>query len=98
MELNPTIAKWPLIHIGQKIVVPAPAPASSSPAAQDDQSATNDLPGNTTEVTLAPGDSLNELARRFNTTVERLKELNPQISNWARIQPGQKVLVPSPAG
>jgi LysM repeat protein len=56
------------------------------------------MSGNTTEVTLAPGDSLNELARRFNTTAERLKELNPQISNWARVQPGQKVVVPGPAG
>jgi len=98
MELNPGITRWPLIQIGQKIVVPSPSasptpvPAPPAPSAQGDQS-----PANTTEVTVGPGDSLNELARRFNTTAERLKELNPRM-NWPRIQSGQKVLVPTRAG
>lgn len=102
-ELNPGITKWNLIQSGQKIVVPSPsatpsstpALASSSPPA--DQSPANNFAGNTIEVTLGPGDSLNQLARRFNTTADRLKELNPQITNWMRVQTGQKVIVPTPA-
>ena len=105
MELNPSITQWPLIRIGQKIVVPAPptiptptptpASATSSVSTQANQSSANE--SNTTEVTVGPGDSLNELARRFNTTAERLKQLNPGM-NWPRIQTGQKVLVPTSAG
>jgi LysM repeat protein len=99
MELNPSINRWPSIKIGQKIFVPAgdsttattlPAPAAQSTDTQ--------FPANTTEVTIGPGDSLNQLARRFNTTADRIKELNPNITNWLRIQRGQKVLVPAPAG
>lgn len=103
MELNPSITRWPLIGIGQKIVVPAPTatptPAALSPAVSPsaDKSPAKESPANTTEITVGPGDSLNELARRFNTTAERLKELNPHM-NWPRIQTGQKVLVPTPAG
>jgi LysM repeat protein len=106
MELNPGITRWPLIRIGQKIVVPSspatptsapvssglPTPADQSPAGESGASGAS-----TTEVTVGAGDSLNELARRFNTTAERLKELNPRM-NWPRIQRGQKVLVPTPPG
>jgi LysM repeat protein len=98
ISLNPGIERWELIQIGQKIFVPsdtaAPVSASSPSSAQ---SASISPPTGITEVTVGPGDSLNELARRFNTTAARLKELNPQM-NWPRIQTGQKVIVPAPAG
>ena len=105
MSLNPGIKRWELIQIGQKIFVPSespqpsesPEPVSPTSSAPPDQSAFNSPPAGTTEVTVGPGDSLNELARRFNTTAARLKELNPQM-NWPRIQTGQKVMVPAPAG
>jgi LysM repeat protein len=57
----------------------------------------NTSPASTAEITVGPGDSLNELARRFNTTAGRLKELNPTF-NWPRIQAGQQVIIPAPAG
>ena len=97
-SLNPEIERWELIQIGQKIFVPAESAApvsASSPLST--QSASISPPTGITEVTVGPGDSLNELARRFNTTAARLKELNPQM-NWLRIQTGQKVMVPAPAG
>ena len=99
MSLNPGIKRWELIHVGQRIFVPSESPAPVSPAASPPpaQSASSSAPAGTTEVTVGPGDSLNELARRFNTTAARLKELNPQM-NWPRIQTGQKVMVPVPAG
>jgi LysM repeat protein len=98
-ELNPTITRWPMIQIGQKIVVPA-ATAAATPSAspQTNQTSTSSVP-DTIEVTVVPGDSINRFAQRYKTTPERLKELNPQITNWPTIQSGQKVLVPaSPAG
>jgi LysM repeat protein len=97
MELNPTVTKWPSIRIGQRIVVPAAAPtatATTTPPPQSSPSPATPVSSNTTEVTVGPGDSLNELARRFNTTAAKLKELNPQM-NWPRIQTGQKVIVPA---
>lgn len=95
MEMNPTVTKWPSIRIGQKIVVPAAAPtAVTTPPPQSNPPPATPVSSNTTEVTVGPGDSLNELARRFNTTAAKLKELNPQM-NWPRIQTGQKVIVPA---
>ncbi|HEV7745165.1 MAG TPA: LysM peptidoglycan-binding domain-containing protein [Pyrinomonadaceae bacterium] len=113
MELNPTISRWPAIRIGQKIFVPSsssaasiPAPPSPSPtpaappsaaSEQAAQPAAEQAIAETTRVTVGPGDSLNKIARRYNTTAEQLKRLNP-LTNWPRIQSGQKVLVPAPAG
>jgi len=71
------------------------SPADASPA---DTAPAKTTPANTTEVTVGPGDSLNRLARRSNTTPERLKELNPKITNWLRLQMRQKVIVPTRAG
>lgn len=74
------------------------APVSqTSQTSQTNQSSANTSAGDTIEVTLGPGDSLNQIARRFNTTVDRLIELNPQITNWRRVQIGQKIIVPPPA-
>jgi LysM repeat protein len=75
----------------------SPSTESSPVAAPANQPSPGESTANTTVITVAPGDSLNELARRFNTTAQRLKELNPQM-NWPRIQTGQKVIVPTPAG
>ncbi len=97
-ELNPTVTRWSSIRTGQKIFVPGTVPtATTSLTPQPTPSPVNPSPNpaNTTLITVGPGDSLNELARRFNTTAQRLKELNPQM-NWPRIQAGQKVIVPTP--
>jgi LysM repeat protein/uncharacterized protein YoxC len=104
MSLNPTIARWPAIRIGQKIIVPAPpgitpvtapAPTESPVSSPPPQNRTLNSP-NTIEVTVVPGDSLNRLSSKYKATPDRLRELNPQVSNWATILPGQKILVPAP--
>lgn len=95
MELNPTITRWPAIRTGQRIVVPSAA-AVPSPSPQAVQQPTNSAVPNTIEVTVAPGDSINRFALRYGTTPDRIKELNPQITNWASIHVGQKVLLPAP--
>ena len=81
----------------------SPAQANQTPAAPVGNGVTNAVPGTsptsaTTEAIVGPGDSLNELSRRYNTTPQRLKELNPQITRWPTIHAGQKVIVPATAG
>ncbi len=111
MTLNPTIKRWSVVRIGQKIVVPAttappvttPATVVSAPPAAPgtppaDQVAIQTAPANTTEVVVGPGDSLNRLAARYKVTPQQLRELNPNITNWALITAGQKVLVPAQPG
>ena len=92
MDLNPTVTKWGAIQVGQKILVPATPAAVTSP---ETASATSVAPG-TVEVVVGPGDSINRFAQRYGTTPERIRELNPQITNWSSIRTGQKVLLPSP--
>jgi LysM repeat protein/uncharacterized protein YoxC len=104
MALNPSIRRWSTIRMGQRIKVPgsvtAPETASTtaaspvaSPPAQNQ--ALSSSP-NTTEITVVAGDSLNRLSSKYNVTPDRLRELNPQVTNWATILPGQKIVVPAP--
>ncbi len=44
------------------------------------------------------GDTLAKIARRFNTSVRRLLELNPRITNANRIYPGQRINLPPQGG
>jgi LysM repeat protein len=92
MDLNPTIQRWTTIQPGQKILIPAAPIVSPSPSPETTTSA---APG-TIEVIVGPGDSINRFAQRFGTTPARIRELNPQVTNWANIQTGQKLLMPTP--
>jgi LysM repeat protein len=91
MELNPTVTRWGALQADQKILVPATAVALTSPP-----TAATNIAGGTIEVIVGPGDSLNKFAQRYGTTPARIRELNPQITNWPSIQIGQKVLMPTP--
>ena len=92
MDLNPTVQRWETIQPGQKIFVPATQPVTASPAPT-----TGVVPG-TVEVIVGPGDSINRFAQRYATTPARIRELNPQITNWASIRTGQKVILPTSPG
>jgi LysM repeat protein len=97
ISLNPKITRWSLVKPGQRVVVPAGLVNSRTVSRQPEQSASK-RPSKTatTKVTVEAGDTLNKLANRHNLSPSRLKELNPQITNWSRLQAGQKVLVPTP--
>ncbi|MBC8029800.1 MAG: LysM peptidoglycan-binding domain-containing protein [Pyrinomonadaceae bacterium] len=102
-ELNPTITRWTTIQSGQRINVPTATPAATaasptpSPAAiQPTAQLTPGSSAATIEVVVGPGDSINRFAQRYNATPAQLRELNPQITNWAKIRTGQKVVVPIP--
>ena len=97
IALNPKITRWSLVKAGQKVVVPAGSANSRAVSQQPDQSSGRKPSKTATrQVTVEAGDTLDRLAKRNKLSPSRLKELNPQITNWSRIQAGQKVLVPTP--
>ncbi|MDD3885301.1 MAG: LysM peptidoglycan-binding domain-containing protein [Victivallaceae bacterium] len=56
------------------------------------------LPQATTVYVVKSGDTLSKIAVKYNTSVEKLKELNQLSGNQAdKLQHGQKLIVPTPA-
>ena len=96
MDLNPTIQRWVTIQPGAKILVPASPVASPSPVIAPSPNSTTAAAPGTVEVIVEPGDSINRFAQRYGTTPARIRELNPNITNWNSIRTGQKVLLPTP--
>jgi LysM repeat protein len=56
--------------------------------------AVEDVPGAAGVYTLGANETLSHVALRYNTSIVRLLELNPQITNRALVFPGQQILVP----
>jgi peptidoglycan DL-endopeptidase LytE len=79
LRANPEIKDRNLIYVGQKIVLPGAL-----------------LPGtgSTDIYVIKRGDTLTSLARHFNTTIDKLLELNKDITNPSRIYEGQRLVVP----
>lgn len=70
-----------------------PAPSPQPPLASDSNAAVPAAPtGPTTAYTVAPGDSLWALSRKFNTTVEAIQAANGL--SGANIQVGQTLNIP----
>ncbi len=98
-QLNPAITRWSGMARGQRINIPLSAQRASLPVRKPASSRPKTgRAAATMEITVAPGDSLNRFVLRYKSTPERLKALNPQITNWSSIQAGQKVRVPTPPG
>lgn len=98
--LNPNISRWPLLQIGQRLVLPSSSPAppnqTASPRGELVGSANSSSSSNTNEVTVRPGDSVLKLARRNNVSPEELRRLNPNISRWPLLRLGDKITLPAP--
>jgi len=75
------------------IVVAAPTPASA--ASEDEENDEVALPqsANTFEYVVEDGDTLYDIAERYDTTVNRLIELN-SLDSFSFIHPGDVLLVP----
>ncbi|MCG3083695.1 MULTISPECIES: peptidoglycan endopeptidase [unclassified Anoxybacillus] len=82
------------IFIGQVLQVPdAQATAATTQPASTTTQTTQ--PTNATTYTIQSGDTLSTIAKKFNTTVMRLLELNPTITDVNRIYVGQVLKVPT---
>jgi LysM repeat protein len=77
---NPQITDPSLIYPGETIQIPGPVIV---------------IPNTGAKVYLVqPGDYLSEIAQRYNTSVNTLLQLNPDITNPNLIYPGQQILLP----
>ncbi|HLS53434.1 MAG TPA: LysM peptidoglycan-binding domain-containing protein, partial [Tissierellaceae bacterium] len=81
MELNPRLNPYNL-QTGQIICIPAETPAK--------------CPANSFEYTIKSGDTLYNLAKRYDTSVEEILAINPNLNPY-NLQVGQKICIPSKA-
>lgn len=80
LKLNPEVKDASVIYEGQRLAVPKAA----SPA-----------PGGATDIyVVRSGDTLRKIAVRYETSVDELLRLNPNIKNRNLIYVGQKIVVP----
>ncbi len=77
---NPEIGNGDLIYPGQYLYLPGALIKGS---------------GGTDTYIIARGDTLRALATRFNTTVDNLMKLNPDIKDANKIYEGQRLVVPA---
>ena len=89
LSLNRSIINVNLIYEGQRLVVPSgrgvPVPPPS----------TNPPPANGQIYYAQSGDTLRKIAARFNTSVDAILKVNPQITNPNLIFVGQGITVPA---
>ena len=78
-----------LIVTGQTLKVPAKADANTNTAKTDSANKNEQ----TSEVTVKSGDSLWAIAQRYNTTVQKLRELNGLAADATLIHPGKVLKV-----
>lgn len=89
-----------LVRSGLDPDEPEPAPPRPAPATTQTRTETAPRAG-PTEATRAyvvrAGDTLDRIALEFDTTVQRLLELNPRVEPTS-LQPGQRLRVPARTG
>ncbi len=54
------------------------------------------LSGDAIRYTVQPGEWLRLIAQRYNTTVDAILAVNPQITDPDVLSPGQEILIPAP--
>lgn len=79
LRANPDIKDRSKIFVGQKIVLPGAIIPGT---------------GSTNTYVISKGDTLTSLAKRFNTTIDKLLELNKDITNPSHIYVGQRLQTP----
>jgi peptidoglycan endopeptidase LytE len=84
LSLNKNITNANVIYEGQRLVVPSGSGVPSTPPPSSGQA-----------YTVRRGDTLRIIAGRFNTTVDAILKVNPQISNANLIYAGQVINLPA---
>ena len=75
-KLNNINTSTHLIYVGQNIKIPTSYKVSSSSKSTNPQAATATNSSSTAAITIKSGDTLSSIARRYGTTVAKLKSLN----------------------
>ncbi len=88
-----------LIFVGQGLLIPVPisAPATVTPTATPVVVVVTATPGKTGVYIVQPGDTLSQIARKYNSTVNAIASLNG-IVNPNRIRVGQQLTIPGAGG
>jgi LysM repeat protein len=89
LSLNKSISNVNLIYEGQRLVVPSGRGVPSTPPP------TNPPPANGQLYYAQSGDTLRKIAAKFNTTVDAILKVNPQITNPNLIYVGQSIFIPA---
>ncbi len=82
LSANPNISPY-ILPIGQIICIPSAAPPSAT------------CPEGSGMYTIRQGDTFSQVVQRFNTTVEALTEINPDL-NPNSLSVGQRICIPIP--
>jgi LysM repeat protein len=80
LELNKDITNANLVYEGHRLAVPAGSTIPDTGSGQ--------------VYTVVRGDTLRKIAARFETTVDEILKINPQIKNANLIYPGDKINIP----
>lgn len=79
-----------IIRVGDELLIPPPGSSTPTPTALPE----NLPPGTRIQYTVLPGDSLEGIAIKFNSTVERIREENAElIGEDDAIFPGQVLVI-----
>jgi peptidoglycan endopeptidase LytE len=88
LSLNKGITNVNLIYEGQRLVVPSGRGVPVTPPP------TNPPPANGQLYYAQSGDTLRKIAAKFNTSVDAILKVNPQITNPNLIYVGQAISIP----
>jgi len=87
VSLNPDITNINVIYEGQRMIVPSGSGVPSTPPPPP--------PASGSSYTVQRGDTLRKIAARYDTTVDAILKVNPQIADPNRIYAGQIINLPA---
>jgi LysM repeat protein len=87
----------PEIKVPKKVAAPSSNSPASAASLQRNRRVSGSSAATANLITVGSGDTLNGLARRYQTTPDQLRKLNPNIDERGVIQTNQKILLPPPS-
>jgi LysM repeat protein len=96
-QLTAAGGRKPEIKSSQKVAVSSSNSTGSVASLQRNRRVSGSSGATTNLITVGSGDTLNGLARRYQTTPDQLRRLNPKIDERGVIKTNQKILLPPPS-